>query len=356
MICILRGSRKSDMLPLMRNRSQTEYRAGIIGCGRIGSEFDKEMPRKIAFSHAGAYFLSSRARIVAACDSNSAKLDIFRKKWEVNRVYLDYREMLSREKIDILSVCTPGETHWPIVQYASEFPISAIYCEKPISNNLEDARKMVRLCRERKILLMVNHQRRFDPFYQELKEKISNGEIGKIQQVNCYYTRGILNTGIHILDLFCYFFNRVEWVMAVHSQNKCLFKKDLNLDGVIKFKSGPLITMKACDDRFYLILELDILTSKVRIRLGDKFEYFQVGRRNNLLKKNVLIKVETPPFRFKYGPISLTLGVEHIINCLEGREKPLSSGQQSINALEVIEAMRSSAKDGKNILSIVKGK
>ncbi len=327
-----------------------KYRAAIIGCGRIGSEFDKKPIRRIASSHAGGYFIHPRTDLVAACDTNPAKLGAFKKRWKVDSVYFDYKEMLKREKIDILSICTPVDTHLMFVQHATKFPVEAIYCEKPIAQNLTNARKIVKLCEEKKLLLVVNHQRRFNQFYKELRQKISSGAIGKVQHVNCYYTRGIYNTGIHIVDLFSFFFGKVEWVEAYKSRNRSHFRDDPNLDGIIKFKNGPLVTLKACDDSYYLILEIEILTTKAMLRIGNKFDYFQASSGKNLLGKKELMKVKNSSSKYtydKFGMVSLNSGVEHIINCLEKKERPLSTGRNAIEALSVIETMLLSVKNRK---------
>jgi len=74
------------------------------------------------------------------------------------------------------------------------------------------------------------------------------------------------------------------------------------------------------------------------VRLGSDLEYFKTNYGDNLLGKNQLIKAEKPLFKSKYGPISLTYGVRHIVNCLRGKEKPISSGKHALKALELIEA------------------
>ena len=53
----------------------------------------------------------------------------------------------------------------------------------------------------------------------------------------------------------------------------------------VKFKNGLSVTLKACDDSAYLIFEIDILTDKVRMRFGDKLEYFKSmqGKKNRLI-------------------------------------------------------------------------
>jgi len=326
-------------------------RAGIIGCGRIASSFSNTSRRGYSRTHMGAYQGAKDIEVIAVCDINKKNLKECLNKWDIQRGYLNYKEMLEKEKIDIVSICTPVESHYFLIKEVTKNKhIRAIFCEKPISDNIRDANKIIELCQKRNILLMVNHQRRFAPFYQELKQNISSGKLGKIQQVNCYYTRGIFNTGTHILDLFCFLFGEPEWITAIYSQNKFPFKEDPNLDVVIKFKKDLLITVKACNDAYYLIFEIDILTSKARMQLGAEFEYSQISPGKNLLGKNQLIKIKNPPFKSKYKSISLTYGVKHIINCLRGKEKPLSSGNDAIKALKLIKAGISSAENkGKRI-------
>lgn len=326
------------------------YKAAIIGCGRIGSDFDKKPPKRIAFSHAGAYYLCPATELISAADSDPRKLALFKKKWGIGSLYTDYKKMFEIEDIDILSIATPADTHWPIIRYASEFPLKAIYCEKPIAQTLKDAKRIIDACRKNRILLTVNHQRRFSPFYQELKKKLTDGTLGRVQQINCYYTRGIKNTCTHIIDLFIFLFGNAEEVIADYSRNRLPSRNDPNLDATITFKSGLSVSLKACDDSNYLVLEIDILASKARIRFGETLEYFKALPGKNLLRRNELVRVAKPPFKseyIRYGMASLTYGVKHIVNCLNKKEKPLSTGDDAIKALAIIEAMLLSAKNKK---------
>ncbi len=326
-----------------------KYRSAIIGCGNIASLFDKNPKEVLAYSHAGAYSLCPKTELIAACDVDPNHLRDFAARWKVKRTYIDYKEMFKYEDIDILSVCTPPKTHCAIVKDAAKTRIKAIYCEKPIASSVVEAKAMIKSCRDKKVLLMVNHQRRFSPFWREIKIKIDKGFLGGIQQVNCYYTRGIYNTGVHILDLFVFLFGRPVWTMASMSTNKSPVLYDPNIEGMIRFSNGLAVSMKPCDDAHYLILEIDILGSKGRLRIGRQVEYLQAAPSQNLLGKNELTSPKEISLKSKYGPIPLTYGLEHIIRCLQGREKPLSSGEQALISLEIIEAMMSSAKKKKII-------
>ena len=328
-----------------------KLRAGIVGCGRIASEFDKELPRKQAFSHAGAYFLCAGTELVTAADPDAGKRAAFSKKWGVNEVYADYSAMLKGERLDVLSVATPPSSHLSIVREACRYPLKAIYCEKPIAESVEDARAITDLCRKKGVLLVVNHQRRFGLFYQELKKKLTDGTFGKVQQVTCHYTRGISNTCTHMIDLFIFLFGEVTGVEARRSPNASPFTDDPNLDGTIYFKSGLTLSLKALDDRRYLILETDILTTKARVTMGEELAFAWAKLGKNLLGRPELMPAKSP-FKSvypRYGMVPLDRGVEHIVRCVQKKEKPVSTGENATQALGVIRTMLTLAKKaGKN--------
>jgi predicted dehydrogenase len=99
---------------------------------------------------------------------------------------------------------------------------------------------MIGLCRERGVALQVDHQRRFDPFHQEVRRFIQEGGLGRVQQATFYYSAGIANTGSHLFDLLRFFFGDAAWVQAVRSQNPSPNPADPNIDGLVKFRSGLL--------------------------------------------------------------------------------------------------------------------
>lgn len=327
-----------------------KFKAAVIGCGNIGSGFDEKIPTTQAFSHAGAYTLSKYTDLVAASDPDERKMKVFGKKWGMQAIYADYIEMLNNESVDIVSVATPAETHHKIIRDICTYPIKAIYCEKPISNSIEDAEKIIKLCAKNKIQLTVNHQRRFGLFYQELERKLSAQTLGSIQHVNCNYTRGIFNTGTHLIDLFLYIFGDIESVDAEFSRAKSPFKTDPNLDATLRFKSGFALTMKACDDLSYLVLDVDILTTKARICLSKTIHCQQAIPAKNKLKRKELMPPRRPLFKYsypKYGMVPLNHGVDHIAKSLRLNKESASSGKTALQTLKTIQAMLDSANQKK---------
>src|SRR3989344_2709085 len=112
-------------------------------------------------THAGIYnYLRDKVRLVAGCDIREDRLNLFKEKCGVTRLYKDYKEMLKKEQIDILSVSTHAPEHKEIVIEAAKSGVKAIFCEKPISISLRDAEEMIRVCKENNVILCIDHTRR----------------------------------------------------------------------------------------------------------------------------------------------------------------------------------------------------
>lgn len=336
----------------MRNRKRKcKYRAAIIGCGRIGFGFDSDPKRKYIATHAGAYNFVEETELVAVCDSDRKKLKKCVSKYNIPNGYTDVEDMIRHEKLDILSICTPEHTHYPILRKIVDSPLKAIFCEKPLAGNVRDAKEMAKLCKENKIILQVDHQRRFDPLHVKLKELIGKRKLGGVQQVNFYYTAGIRNTGSHMFDLLRFFFGEAEWIEAFFSKNVSYKENDPNLDGIIKFKNGNLVTFQACDVKKYLIFELNCFLDAGRFIL--KKSGFSVGCYKTIksscfsgykeLKKTKLF------FRTQYRRNFMVNAVRHLIWCIENKKQSISSGMDGLRVLQLIEGGIASADSNKRV-------
>jgi len=321
-----------------------KYKAGIVGCGRIGSEFDDDPKRKQISTHAGAYRDVDDVELIAACDLDKDKLERCGKRWQIPLLYQDLGEML-KNKFDILSICTPSTSHLDIVKEAVKSGVKAIFCEKPIADSLQSAGEMIRLCHSNGVILQIDHQRRFDRFHQEVRDFIQDGKLGRIQQVSFYYTAGIANTGSHMFDLLRFFFGDVMWVQAVYSKNDSRKLDDPNVDGMMQFCNLPFCTIQSCDVQSYLIFEMDCLGTRGRLKItrsGFGIEYYDVGESKMYSGYN---EVYLAPSLIDETPSDsmIVAGVKHLIKCLREGRLSISSGEDGRAALELVSAFRESA-------------
>jgi predicted dehydrogenase len=192
------------------------YRCAIIGLTNIAS--GPATPtltggrHPLPYSHASALAAIPNVRVVAVCELVPALaqqfLDQWSGTWDDIHLYSDYREMLEREEIDILSVCTPDDKHAAIVVDAADRGIPAIFCEKPLATTLEDADRMIEAVERNGTVFSVDHTRRWDPYFHRVKELIDAGAIGTVRTVvgTMHGPRAMLfRNGTHIVDLMNYY-------------------------------------------------------------------------------------------------------------------------------------------------------
>jgi len=108
-----------------------DYRVGIIGCGGIARE------------HVRAYGNISNVKIVSGAEVDTERREKFAGDFGLQNVYADYHDMLEKEALDIVSVCTWPKTHSDAVCEAAKSGCKGIMCEKPMATNLGEADLML---------------------------------------------------------------------------------------------------------------------------------------------------------------------------------------------------------------------
>ena len=166
-----------------------EYRAAIIGCGRMSG------------GHAAAY-KALDIPITAAADISSEALDRAREKYGAELTFTDYRQMLDEVKPDLVSIATAELLHCEMVVAAAKSGVKGIVCEKPMAMNLNEAQQMVDACRVSGTRLTISHQRYYYPQYTRARELIAQGAIGKVSFVEAFGMAPSIHTdGTHTIHM-----------------------------------------------------------------------------------------------------------------------------------------------------------
>ena len=332
-----------------------KLRCAVIGCGRIGCGFDDDS-NGIIRTHAGSYYKNSKTKLVALCDIDKNKLKKYGTKYQVSGLYEHSFEMFKNENIECVSICTLAETHLELVKEAAKFNIKGIFLEKPISSTLLEAQKIIEICKKNKISLVIDHQRRFDPFYVKIKQLIRQKILGEIQIINVYYGSGIGNTGTHLFDILRLFFGEIRSVQAIQSKNNSNNYMDPNLDVMLEFMNSIICRIQALDYGNYALFEMDIFGTLGRIRLDlalNKIEYFKINNKNSLVYKNLIpSKIEIKRSHHS----SIELGLKNLIESMKTKKESQSTGFDGYKSLELIIASIQSVKTNKKIYIPLKNK
>ncbi len=131
----------------------------------------------ISGAHIPAWLRIEEAELVAICDVQADRMERFAGTGA--RQYTDCEEMFANEEIDILDICLPTFLHAEYSIKAMERGINVL-CEKPISLNKEDVKRVYETAEKNNVKFMIAHVLRFWPEYVALKDAIDNGTYGNL--------------------------------------------------------------------------------------------------------------------------------------------------------------------------------
>jgi len=144
-----------------------------IKVGIVGSKFAADF-------HADSYRRNPLVAITAMAAIDN--LEPFARKWNIPRVYKDYREMFSREDIDLVSVCAPNFLHHDVVVAAARAG-KHVFCEKPLATTAKDAREMLSVCQKAGVKLFYGEDWCFAPALNRAISVIKEGGVGRVLYV-----------------------------------------------------------------------------------------------------------------------------------------------------------------------------
>lgn len=205
----------------------TTYRAGAIGRtggGNFGHGLDV------------AYEGIPNVKFIAVADPDPNGRQAAVERAGAEQSYADYKEMLEKANLDLVSVCPRWiDCHSEMVIACAEAGVKGIFCEKPFAQTLVEADAMIDACERNGVKMAVAH-RRASGYEQHAKKLVDAGEIGEIRM-----TRGhgkddrragamdLMVLGTHILDSMRFFAGSdVAWAYGHVTQDG----KEISLEDV----------------------------------------------------------------------------------------------------------------------------
>jgi predicted dehydrogenase len=174
----------------------------IVGCGRIGAQWDAELPRSsFSLTHASAFSRHELASLLAVCDSDPVKAQEAARHWGVRRSYVDARTMFAENAVELAVVATSSAARQPVIDAALAAGVKVLVVEKPLATTLTEAERLVRGIEGAGVKTVVNYSRHWDPSMLDLRRSIGAGEIGRLQRLVGTYGKGLTNNGSHLIDL-----------------------------------------------------------------------------------------------------------------------------------------------------------
>lgn len=324
----------------------TKYRAGIIGLGFMGGAdqvsgdaIGGQQVAALDGTHIDALSKDDRVEVVAGSSRDEGRRARFTERTGI-KTYDNWQAMIEAERFDIVSVATYANVHRSMTEFAVAHGAKAVYVEKPIAQTLADAEAMAKACRDAGALLAVNHNRRYNPNYQRLRDHVASGGLGEITSVSLRWGNGRLgNVGTHLIDaavMTC-----GQRVTAVSATLDLAGKPDCRGDafadpggwGVLRLEGGAMMTVDAGD----------YATGKPHVILN--------GTTGRAITAGDDVTIEMWSGETEHWPslrseaTSMDRAVKHIVDWLEAGDAAapfVHTPQESIDVLEVIAAFHAS--------------
>jgi len=258
-------------------------------------------------------------------------------------LYTDHREMLAREKPDLVVACLWTPLHLPAFRDCVDAGVRAVLSEKPMAPTWGECQEMARLAESSGCQLTFCHQRRFAPGNRLVRRLIEAGRFGKIERMDLYSPPNLLDCGTHTFDQALSFNQETtaKWVLGAVDASKPIRWFDVSAEtmavGTLVFENGVRASIQVGGP------DMD-LGSGVRIVGSDGF--VAVDWDGNLQRAVVYSDPSWKPEPIaKADPSTFeTAVVKNVVDCLETGAEPELSYKKALRASEIIFAFYESVR------------
>lgn len=354
-----------------------KLRFGIIGCGYMFNAV-----------HQYAFLESPDVEVVACCDIVLDKAVKSAEPFGISaeHCYEKFEDMLEKEELDAVDICTPNYLH-SIISVAALNKGINVFCEKPDAVSVSEAERMRDAAEKSGKVLMVMRNNRFLNYSKFLKKYIAEGKMGEIYTARCGWRRRrgipgkggwfttkaesgggpLIDLGVHMIDLCVWLMGNPRPV-AVSGATYCKFadnKADADsehalfgekkADGIFDVEDlamGFIRFDNGCVMQIEFSWASNIEKEKTFIDLRGTKAGASTDTANGEFKIFTEVDnqiVDIVP-RLPKEPIAHLQNIQHFINVLLGKEKPDFVPEQGVDIVKILEAMYTSAELGKEVL------
>jgi predicted dehydrogenase len=325
-----------------------KIKTAIVGLGRIGTILEEDTLREKPCTHAGAIVNNKDCLLSAGCDNNKKRRLRFTEQWKKHGlnipVYADAEEMLDIHKPQILVIATHPDSHYHYCKLAAKMNVPVIICEKPLADNLKDARNITKLSP----IILTNHERRYSLDYVYAKSILDKEKLGSIISVRAVLYMGksrrlvdvFWHDGTHLADILMYLtsstlIHKKSWGVKLTEKSGTAWLEG-SLQKEKKLKELPVV-FEIGAGRDHLVFEMEFSCEKGRLRIGNGI--FEIWESVQCPYAEKFRSLENTGETFS-GPTGYFANmVKDAVACVrDPRRKPVSS---AIDGLKVIEYLNS---------------
>lgn len=304
-------------------------RVGVIGTGGWGKNHVR--------------VLKELKCLAAICDMDRERADSYSKSFGVPG-YASIDEMLKKEKLDAVTICTPASTHFKMATRVLAEGLHA-FVEKPMTTTISDGELLIKAAKDANRTLTVGFIERFNPPITALKQMISDGKMGEpiLFEFHRENKRGanisdvgiVKDASVHDIDTACWLFGEVPRVVYARVGSAFVPLEHEDFAAIMLGFSGQktafLVTNWITPNRVRTlsavfsggVVDVDFVTQQTSIHEGTA------------------TTVMERPYQ---EPLMLEL--RGFVSSLQEKKQPLVTGKDGLNVLKVAEAALASSSSG----------
>lgn len=308
-----------------------------------------------------------RARIVAACDRDEARLERAGELFGVERLHKDAAEMFAAERLDFVDIATTAPSHRALVELAASRGVPVI-CQKPLAPTFADAKAIVAACEKAGVPLMVHENFRWQTPIRAVRAVIDSGRIGKpfwgrisfrsgrdVFSAQPYLATGerfiLEDLGVHALDIARFLLGDVERLCAAVQRINPNIRGEDVATVLLRHESGAASVM---DCSYATWLEQDLFPQTLveidgalgTIRLGKDFSLTvatPAGTEHAHVPPSPMSWTEEPWHLVAESVLRIQ---EHWVDCLTSGRPPETAGRDNLKTYALVEGAYRSAASG----------
>ena len=341
---------------------------GRVKVGIIGSQFAADI-------HAEAFrLMPDEAEVVAVASPTPGHAEKLAKKYDIPRIFTDYKQMLAEDDIEMVTIAAPNFLHARMTIDAANAG-KHVVCEKPLCMTLEEADLMIETCKRKGVLLMYAEELFFAPKYVKAKEMAEQGAFGKVYMVKqCEKHFGphapwfwdversgggvFMDMGCHGIA-FCYWFLERPHIKSVYCQMATYVhggrtKGEDNSICILEFANGALGVIEdswarrgGMDDRIEVYGEGGV--TYANLLMGNALPTYSEYGYGYAVEKAPATKGWSYPVFEELWNYGFPQEMHHFARCVRGREEPQATGEDGRVVQEVLYAGYQSAGSGSKV-------
>jgi UDP-N-acetyl-2-amino-2-deoxyglucuronate dehydrogenase len=319
--------------------SKPTYRVAFIGCGRRAHE------------HAIGVKEDSRCEVVALSDISTESSERLNAEFEFQaKIYTDHKEMLTKEKPDVVLICLWTPLHLSVFRDCAESGVKAVLCEKPMSATWGECQEMGRIAEETGCQLTFSLQRRFAAGNQTVRRLIKEGKIGQVVRMDLYSPPNLLDCAIHTFDQAISYMDETPAksvlgaVDTTETYNWFNVPSECGASGHIVFANGVQANLYSGSvDTWEPTTDMTKIWAGVRVHGTEGF--IEVMWDGQIVRGvNYNDASWKPEMELSSMSDQMKGYVRHAIDCLETGEEPEVSHKKALRASELIFATYESVR------------